>query len=302
MIYISCQPDIPYFHWQVEVMLNNFQSIGIEKCHVVFICNSTPSREGIMLQNKFPQYNFFFYKDERELRARQYIPTIKPYGMLQHYSAHTIEEPVFYHDSDIIFTEKLDEKKLEQGDVWYLSDTISYIGSEYVISKGEEQFEQMCEIVEIDSQVVRENSRSSGGAQYVCKNATTDYWSKVYHDSYKLYEFLCSKEMEWKSTDYPIQKWCAEMWATLWNIWFFGYETEIDKELDFSFATSMISEMNDRKIMHNAGVTDKEKQQMFFKGDFILQDPFSADLSYVDSQYCSYLYKKAIDRVVDSRK
>ena len=240
MIYICSQPDIPYFHWQVEVLLTNFQSIEIEKCHIIFIFDGAPSREGKMLEKKFPQYNFFFYKDERELRARYYIPTIKPYGMLEHFRNNKIKEAIFYHDSDIVLTEKLDEKRLEKGSKWYLSDTISYIGHDYVKSKGEDQLDQMCYLIGIDRAVVEANQKSSGGAQYVCKNTTTEFWAKVYHDSYLLYEMLCETEKDWKGEGYSIQKWCAEMWATLWNVWLFDYKTVVDKELDFEIGRAHV--------------------------------------------------------------
>lgn len=301
MIYISVQPDIPYFHWQVEVMLTNFQQVEIEKCHVIFLYDHTISTEVQMLKRRFPQYDFYFYLDEREMRARMYIPTIKPYGMYKHLKNISIEEAIFYHDCDIIFKEKIDEKKFEADDVWYLSDTISYIGYNYVISKGEDQALKMCNVIGISLSEVEQNQMSSGGAQYIVKNTIADFWWKVYADSYLLYEMLNESEKSWTKEEYPIQKWCAEMWATLWNIWLFKFETKVDKELDFVFATAPISEMENCKIMHNAGVTNTHTS-LFFKGGYINQSPFNADLSHVDSQFCSHFYKNAIDRVIENRK
>ena len=38
LIFVSAQPDVPYFHWQCEVYLNNFIELGIpkENIHVLF--------------------------------------------------------------------------------------------------------------------------------------------------------------------------------------------------------------------------------------------------------------------------
>jgi len=52
MIYLSVQPDQPYFHWQVEVYINNFKSVGINpnKIEVIFMCNGKPSEAARFLQ------------------------------------------------------------------------------------------------------------------------------------------------------------------------------------------------------------------------------------------------------------
>lgn len=301
MIYISVQPDLTSFHWQVEVMLTNFEAVGIEKCHIIFLTNAV-SQKALELKEKFPQYQFFFYKDERSDAEKQYPPTAKPYGMLQHFLTNRIKEPIFYHDSDIIFKNKINESRYESDDICYMSDTISYIGYNYVKSKGDDVLFEMCKIVDIDCKTIIENQQSSGGAQYILKNTTPAYWSKVYRDSYRLYSRLSDIEPLWRGEGYPIQKWCAEMWATLWNMWYFKYPTAVCKQLDFVFATAAIEDYEKCNILHNAGVTERDKFKMFFKGDFISRDPFQVDLRFVDSQYCSYEYKKAIDKVVERQK
>lgn len=305
MLYISVQPDIPYFHWQIQVMLTNFREVGIDldRCHVIFLHSSnTPSEQGLKLMQQFPTARFFFYKDERV--DRSYIPSIKPYGMYKHFSKYNLVEQFFYHDSDIIFREKINEDLFKNKDIWYMSDTISYIGYEYCLSKGEDQLSKMADIVSIPLDTIKDNQKSSGGAQYIMSGATAEYWKKVYEDSDKLYKFLDLKsktEVEIPGT-YLIQKWCAEMWATLWNIWFFKHETQVNKELDFCFATAPISDYFKCKILHNAGVTQSDKDRMFFKGEFINKSPFEADLDYVNPNFCSYQYKVAVEKVGSSVK
>lgn len=305
MLYISVQPDIPYFHWQIEVMLTNFEEVGIDlsKVHIIFLhTQETPSNRCDFLIKKFKNARFFFYKDDR--RDRSYIPSIKPYGMYKHFSKYNIVEQFFYHDSDIIFREKINEDLFKKDDIWYMSDTISYIGYDYCISKGEKQFEAMAKIIGVSPKIIQQNQASSGGAQYIMKGTSSEYWYKVYQDSIVLYKFLDnnSKTQTQEPNTYLIQKWCAEMWATLWNMWYFEVTTQVHKELNFCFATASIEDYYNSKILHNAGVTDADKHKMFFKGEFINRNPFEIDLSYVDNKYCSYQYKIAVEKVATLNK
>lgn len=304
MKYICVQPDIPYFHWQVTVMLTNFIKVGISlsQCNIILLHQGEISNESKQLQNRFPEVDFFWYLDERD--DKSYIPSIKPYGIYRHIQTYPtiFNDCVFYHDSDIIFREKINEQLFIEDDIWYLSDTISYIGWEYIVSKGESQAHTICNHFGIDSAVLIRNQNNSGGAQYIVKNTTESYWLKVYKDSNMLYKYLCDRETHCgiinPNDPYPIQKWCAEMWATLWNAWLFNHQTIVNKELDFCFATSPYREYEQCKIMHNAGVTDLEKHNMFYKGDFIHHSPFNVDLSYVSNQFSSFAYKQAVEDVV----
>jgi len=297
MIYVSVQPDITYFHWQVELYLFNFLQVGIkpEDIHVVFLFNgSMPSEKGLEIQRNNPLVNFFFTQDDRP--DKSYIPSIKPWGMrkLIESNLNLIRKQIFYHDSDIIFREKVNESLFTDKTVQYMSDTISYIGYDYVVSKGEEQLQKMVEVVGISAEAVKSNKLSSGGAQYILSNTTPTYWQKVYEDSNKLY-WLMDRESKSSFTGaYPIQKWCAEMWATLWNLWYFGAQTEVHKELGFCFATAPILDWDKNKILHNAGVTESERHKMFFKGAYIDKPPYDEDLSFVQPQYCSYKYAENI--------
>ncbi len=39
LVFVSVQPDIPYFHWQTKIYVNNFIDKGIkpDKIHVLFV-------------------------------------------------------------------------------------------------------------------------------------------------------------------------------------------------------------------------------------------------------------------------
>jgi len=306
MKYISVQPDITYFHWQVELYLFNFLQIGIkpEDIHVVFLYNgSTPSEKGIGLQQKNPLVNFFFTQDDRPDKG--YIPSIKPWGMYKLFQSkfELTREQIFYHDADIIFREKINEELFSNKEIQYMSDTISYIGYEYCVSKGEEQLQKMTEVVGISVETIKENQLSSGGAQYILSNITSTYWQKVYEDSNKLYWLMDREdkkiEQQIKSS-LPIQKWCAEMWATLWNLWYFNLKTEVYKELDFCFATALVADWERTKILHNAGVLDKDKEKMFFKGEYTQKIPYAADFTHIDPQYCSVKYIENLQKFLIS--
>jgi hypothetical protein len=64
--------------------------------------------------------------------------------------------------------------------------------------------------------------------------------------------------------------------------------------LKFCFPTDLIEDVKDVKILHNAGVL-KENKHLFFKGDYIDKTPYGVDHSYVDQNYCSYLYVSEIN-------
>lgn len=299
MIYLSIQPDIPYFHWQIEVFITNFKNVGINpnKIEVVLLYTDTPSVAGLALQQKYNTVRFFFYKDDRINKC--YIPSIKPYGVFLHLQQFPDlnNEPIFYHDSDIIFKEMLDEDLFNKDDVWYLSDTVSYIGYEYCISKGVELYHEMIDVVRVESDVVKSNQINSGGAQYIIKKTTPAFWYKVYQDSTNLYKTMDNHQITNPFNGEPIQKWCSEMWATLWNAWFFGYQTTVHKELNFSFATDGLDKWNANKIMHNAGVCNST-ENLFYKGEYQIISPFNLNFENVDINTCSHKYVEAIKAVI----
>jgi hypothetical protein len=63
LLYVSAQPDVSYFHWQVEVYVNNFvrKGIPLENIHVLFGIpdNKTePSTWGLKLKEKYQMFIF----------------------------------------------------------------------------------------------------------------------------------------------------------------------------------------------------------------------------------------------------
>ena len=307
VVFISAQPDSPYFHWQVEVQIHNFLSMGINPnwIEVLWAHNGNPSFNLLQLAQRYPMVRFFYYP-KTIIQNHGYIPILRPDILEQHFSRfpQLRGEVIFYHDSDIIFRELPDFDKMWDDHIWYLSDTRSYIGAEYIKSKSEDLFNDLCNIAKIDPALVQSNESNSGGAQYLMKGVTSTFWKEVKEVSLALYKYMAAREQQERSNlqntgkntkSYnPIQKWCADMWAVLWCAWRAGVQTRLSSDLEFSWGTSSLDTYNSCKIMHNAGVTDDNRASLFYKGDFMINSPFFADLSHVSKNTASYKYVEAI--------
>ena len=291
MKFICAQPAIPYYTWQVEVMIDNFICNGINPNDIHILCAQYGelSEDWVKLQ-KSKKANFFFYRDTRD--DQTYPPSIYFNMVKQHiqFYPELQKEPLFLHDCDIVFTKPLDFTGMLYNKAWYLSDTSGYIGSEYILTKGEDVYNKMCAVIGIDPLIPRLLNSNSGGAQHLVKNTTYEFWDKVEKDSIKLYAHLCEEEPKWTRSDYPIQKWTAGMWSLLWNAWLAGHETKVDKRLDFCWATDPISRWSDAAIFHNAGVTE-DRTNLFFKAAYINKLPYISIIENTFSNnHCSYNY------------
>jgi hypothetical protein len=310
ILFVTAQPDVPYFHWQTKVYTHNFIQHGIkpENIHVIFGMvngNTEPSEEGQKLKDI--GINVHFYLDDRDKKS--YIPSIKPFLIHKWIKEDENRGKLFFlHDADIIFRELPDFDSLLNDDVCYLSNTISYIGYEYIISccrRYENQhistyknqlLEEMAEVVGIDVNIIKDNQENSGGGQYLIKNTTSDLWCKIYCDCTPLYDQMMDYQKRFPINPGQIQFWTAEMWSLLWNLWLHNIETKITDKLDFSWATDTIEKYEKSPILHMAGVTENLKTTKFFKGDYINVDPLvklSEDIThfdYIDSESSTIKY------------
>jgi hypothetical protein len=226
-----------------------------------------------------------------------YIPSVKPYLWSKYLQEDKSREneSYFYLDGDVVLRRV--PNVVPNKDIWYGSNCGRYLSVDYIDSTGKGIFEEMCKIIGVDANKIRELNPGAG-AQWVISNPTYEYWNKVYHDSNHLYKYLCSK------THSPIQKWTAEMWAQLYNVYLFEKSVEIHDELDFSWATDPVDRYYETSMLHNAGVTS-DKERMFFKakynGHYSQNSPFNDDLSFVDPNKASIKYVEAIKEVVNYR-
>lgn len=300
MKFLSVQPDIKYYIWQLQVQMHNFKKFGIEdKC--IILLGYDPkvgvSAEALDFKEK-TSARVIFLEDTRNLSEKLYIPSIRPHlikKLYRQYGDLLVNKSILYHDSDILFTELPEVKDKVNDRKIYVSDTISYIGADYIKQKGEGLLDEMCKVVGINRSIVEKNQNSSGGAQYLFTsnfNLSYDFWDKVERDCNDLYKLMLVTSDKY-NPQHPIQAWTADMWAVLWNLWLVGLDTEITDELSFSWATDPISNLDNHNIFHNAGVTGENKE-LFFKGDYINNPPFDADLSHVSDKFCSIFYVREI--------
>jgi hypothetical protein len=301
MLFLSAQPDDDYFIWQLELQLYNFKQLQLEPENIHVLVGYSEKRGLNKAFAKFindnRQAKFFIYPDTRELLF--YPSSLRPHIIKKHFKAYPnlVRQTIFYHDSDIIFRELPNFKNMLNDDKWYVSNARSYLDSTYLQSKGEGLFDNMCKIVGIDPKKVEKNDNNTGGAQYLLKNTTYDYWDKVEQDCVKLYfalsiyEQLNDKIIGLNPKDKnPIQAWCADMWALLWNAWEFGYQTKIHKELDFCWPHEQVSKWYSTKIYHDAGILEKQKNEYFCKSIYKHKKPYFDNFNSIFKNSCSFKY------------
>lgn len=322
LIFVTAQPDVPYFHWQVKVYVHNFIDKGIkpDQIHVLFAMvqgNREPSKGSLELKSL--GINVHHYLDERI--SKMYIPSIKPfliYKWLEQFPEYG--NCFFLHDADIIFRELPDFNKLIQDDIIYLSDTIGYIGYNYIMdcclryekqhpsSEKGQLLSEMAQVININTETIKDNQNNSGGGQYIIKGTNSEVWEKIYLDCTPLYNQMLDYQKRYPIHPGEIQFWTAEMWSLLWNLWYFGFETKIVNDLDFSWATDNLEIYNQRPILHMAGVTENLRNSKFFKGDYINVNPLDKlkeDINffnYIDSESSTTEYVKVMKSIIKNSK
>lgn len=315
MMFMCVQPCTKYYAWQIEVMLTNFKEVGISdnfQVQCLFAYNSKREADWEQKVNLIKKVEekmrgvaeFFYYEDTR-VYPFSYTSSIRPNVLKQHFKAYEkdlLNRVIFYHDCDIVFTKYPDflSRINVDDNTWYVSDTKSYIGHEYIISKGQDVLDKMCEIVGINQTLVKEKQLESGGAQYVMKGVDWRFFEKMEKDSERLFKEITELNKTKKATDpshHEIQIWCADMWAILWQAWMRGYTTRIIKEMEFCWATDTATRWNDVYIFHNAGVTKESSQRLFFKGDFSERYPYLERGETYDKTTASYKYFSIIQEI-----
>lgn len=307
-ILLCVQPYIIYYAWQVEVMLHNFISLGIPKdfdVHILLVYNELDSNHDSnmklfkKLEDGFKIHypntaNFYYYADTRQL-PNYYISALRPNALKQHYAVfpELKERVVFYHDCDVLFTKypQFIFDCMQDDSNWYVSDTVSYIGHQYILSKGQDVMDKMCEIVGIPEELVKAKQKESGGAQYILKGVDASFWEKVEIDCERLFVEITNFNNEKKKADpthHELQIWCADMWSILWNAWLHGFNTNIIPEMDFCWATDNISRWDNVYIYHNAGATGQA--ELFYKYEFVNKLPYALKGRDYDKTLSGYRY------------
>ena len=313
MTLMCVQPCLPYYAWQIEVMLTNFQDKGLGRYDIQCLFGYNTSDEDWKekydkikkVEDKFKGIATFYYYEDTRVFPLHYVSTIRPHILKKHFKEYPdlSKSRIFYHDCDIVFTKTpnfLDN--IPQNDNhWYLSNTVDYIGADYIInSGGEDIFHKMCEIVGIHPNLVYSKQDQSGGAQYIMTGVDYWFWDKVERDSENMFreitEINALKKKDNPNHDFQI--WCSDMWAVLWNGWMRGFETFLVKEMDFTWAVEKVERWDDNYIFHNAGVEDKQRDFLFLKADFMNEYPYLETKEY-SKDYASYKYHEIIKSIGD---
>ena len=83
ILFVSAQPDEPYFIWQSQVYLHNFLAHGLkpQQCVAIFSTqpHTDPSPQLRELQSNFPQVDIQMYPDTRDQAGKAYPPSIQPH-------------------------------------------------------------------------------------------------------------------------------------------------------------------------------------------------------------------------------
>jgi hypothetical protein len=294
--FLSAQPAIDYYAWQIEVQIVNLMLNGYdpEQIYVIAGYQDEIPESWLKLKKTHSSVNFFFYEDT--LGDCKYLPAIQAHILKKHFKEHPDNTPYFFVDADFIFTRYLDFTPYLNNDNWYFSDTISYIGYDYIVSKGEEVLDAMCDVVGISKELVKLNQNNSGGAQKLMKNLTHEYWEMVEKYSFDLYDVMMQlQHVRNDGSNHGIQAWTASMWAELWTAWKLGIDVVVPKEFDFCWATCNIKRWDQVSFFHNAGVMS-DKDGMFHKAKYMDKYPFNYN-EVVSEHKCSYNYYKLLKSI-----
>lgn len=296
MISITSQPDTKYFHWQNLVQFKNLKDLNLLDNHrsVWLVQHGTPVSDWLSaFKKQFPD-NVFIYTDDRP--HRHYIPTIKIHGIYRYLLDHPEDDnkDMFLFDSDVLFKEPIDIGLFVKPYTAYCSDTVSYIGWQYLKTKGHEIVHDMAKFMGIGLDDIIRNNDVSGGAQIYYRGIPNkvDYFKEIDELAPQLFD-LMRNHPTYNDYTPTIQDWTAEMWAVLWLLWKRNVKTEISKELDFTWATDSITRWESAKMLHMAGVTNQDKGK-FYKGAYVGVAPFGQSFNDIDPNSISSKYVEYI--------
>jgi len=314
MIYLSAQPDTPYFLWQLEIQLINFRDMGINPTFIHVLLGFKQKVGPNLEFQKFEKLNLarvFYYADERQ--DQTYVSSIRPHIIAKHFEKNNVPigEKIFYHDCDIIFRQRIDIDKNLGCNEWFVSDTRNYIDSKHLREVGGNlAFIDLCKAVDIDPEAVIQQDTNAGGAQYILTDTDSAFWEKIEYystvifktikDNYFIHREAFINEKGGGTSDYiGIQAWCADMWAMLWVGVKLGFKITIHKELDFCWPRESLDRYYDTKILHNSGISEVDSFRLFYKDYYRQHHPYFDNFQLISQDVCSIKY---VDALAKARK
>ena len=288
MKYIIAQEKNNYGAWQCTAATQSIIDLKVKQEDIYILLGDFGfNKDWNDFKTRFPKVNIHSY---RNYSYSGYKPAVKPYLLWQFFKEFSyLEKEQFYLiDNDVILTKKLKRKK--KG-VISVSNCASYLNLDYLHNKGKGLAEGMAKHLKIDFNKILTNDIGAGGAQYVFSNVSSSTWEKAYKNSVFLYNYLRrnNNTFERLESENCVQVWCAEMWGVLWSLWDDGHITEISEDMNFLFATDNIEQLEQVKIVHNAGVTSNDKT-LFNKGDYTKRSPKNIELDIDETKVSSFYY------------
>jgi len=289
---ICAQPTDPYFIWQCHLYVESCIENGWKEEEVDILLYNPKDRPiderwGI-LKESYPNLNVYFYEDRGvENLLGIYIPVLRPHILKQHFEAfpELQNKTIIYTDCDILWTGNKGIDVLMDDGVCYVSDAHSYMNATYFDNKINDCLpekkeslskidvvEQLANIVGIDSSIIRDNNLNTGGVQYILKNIPADFWGKVQEDCISIRMYLMNLNRKFFASESKgYQSWCSDLFSVQYNLWKYGKETKVVKEMDFSWAPDNIEKIKQCNIFHNAGIasTDQGGYPCFYKGKYV---------------------------------
>lgn len=306
MFLIQAIPDQPYFIWQLYVQMENFREYGLEEKAVILVgTDGQPSKE-IEDFRLSTLASVICYQDTR--KQKSYPSSIRPHLLAKYFREFAPTDPFLYHDQDIIFLEQPSFDRLVPGNTCYTAAAAkSYIEVKNYLSQFKKYLLPcMCEILDVEQEVVEANDEFAGGAQYFLKGIPAEFWEKCERDCEGLYSFLIFQSKQGLRrynpnqdlADAQVQAWTADMWVVLWNLWRIGYKVEHAEEIDFAWPTDGWEKK--KPILHNAGIapgneTDGRGNFVFFnKARFAKTLPFKERFDFVSPEFLQHKYVSII--------
>lgn len=317
--YIFADPESPRFLWQEENYIRNLRDIGVEPERII-VLNTKGNHDNSKRLERLFGVKTHTYVDDREPDGKRYTASIKPWLMHHYFTFHPdkVNDIFFYTDSDIVIHHEPEIPDDLSSAKVYGSDCNSYLGLDYINSKnykGSDLIKEMADVFDLDVNWVKKYAKSTSiGAQYLMTGLGADYWRDVYYYSYRLEKYLSSIEKRYKDNykregregEYVIQKWCAEMWATMWILSKYNVEPAISSSLDFAWSTWKAKDWmsGEYNILHNSGIVREKarKDHLFYKADFQKKSPYEQVdklLSTVDSSSASYEYVRELKKTAE---
>lgn len=323
---ITCCENKLIYSWQVRVQCHNFREHGIsDKLQVLVFVNKDDKaiEQWYGIQRDYPEVGIFFYIDNEDVRNRIIIPTgynplIRPYLLANHFALYPelSNKAIWYIDTDIILTKKIDFDRYLSDDIVYMSDCRWYLGSKYFDSKEKDVKPELLEeykkidvlneaanLVGINRKICEDNFEGSGGAQSLLKNVDSKFFVEVFNNCIALWNYfhfnkggINKKYFKDEATGF--QTWAiADMNGLLWNLWKHGIKTECIADFDFTWNTSPISDIDKVSIYHDAGYTDSNSNS-FNKYNFCDKEPFGINPDIYNHDLASFWY---VGRIISAK-